>query len=121
MNITNPFDLGTQDQLDVLQNLYVPWLKETKGIVPTQDKLTVGKYVAFNGLADDLYVFLRHMYKSGKLSYDGIIVNEGLTKVFDEEFDASISYVPLFKNQIKLISNKFPTNKDSIYESKHFI
>lgn len=120
LNIINPLDMSTQQQVDYLNTDFRAYLE--KAGIPWDDKLyqfKAGKPLTFEQVDSDrsshaLYNFLR---KDGK--YDGIIVDENQPsynrKIYGREAD--YSYVPLNANQIKLVSNTFPTRSRRIDEN----
>lgn len=112
LNITNPIDLSTKEQLRFIQEKYLPWAQEHNIELPKE--LIMGKNVPFNDLADGLFMFLKE-----DRSYDGIIVNEGVEYAINKgrySKAANTSYLPLYSNQIKLITNTTPTKDDNIDE-----
>lgn len=112
LNITNPIDLSTKEQLRFVQEKYLPWAQEHNIRLPKE--LIMGKNVPFNDLADGLFMFLKE-----DRSYDGIIVNEGVEYAINKgrySKSANTSYLPLYSNQIKLITNTNPTKDDNIDE-----
>lgn len=113
LNITNPFDNSTKEMNDFLINEFVPWCEKKGYKIPDEEALKHSP-VNFAAVADNLYVFLRKMFREGKSRWDGMFVDEYYVKEHGE--DAKTSYVPLFGNQIKAITNKKPSNSNNINE-----
>lgn len=106
LNITDPFDNSTKEMND-LTNEFVEWLKQRE--YTTYDEKFFKESPPHFVIVDDLYCFMRKSFRTGKSKYDGIVVNE-------EGSSPPISFVPLYPNQIKSITNKAPANSDNINE-----
>lgn len=120
LNITNPFDLSTKEQVEFLRNEFTDYIrtlnkdeKLLNSTIETINNLNIGDKVTFSNIADDLYDYL----VNNKTSYDGLIVDEEIEyKINKGEYDesAKLSFVPLRPNQIKLVTNKKPTQSNDI-------
>lgn len=63
-------------------------------------------------------IVYNHIRQNRQLGYDGIIASEELSDDNKRKYgeDADISYIPLDANQVKVITNKTPTNSKDINE-----
>lgn len=63
-------------------------------------------------------IVYNHIRQNRQLGYDGIIASEELSDDNKRKYgeDADISYIPLDANQVKMITNKTPTNSKDINE-----
>ena len=111
LNITNPFGKINQSEYNLIFNEFVPYCKEHNIEVLGLEDVKIGRYVPFP-LVDTLYYYLQ-----SNSSYDGILSEEfGDSSSYFKTFGSKgqISYIPLYANQIKLITNKYPTSSDNI-------
>ena len=111
LNITNPFDKVDKSKYDFIMNEFVPYCKQNSIQCLGINDVTIGKYIPF-ALVDTLYYYLQN-----NSNYDGILSEEfGDDTSYFKQFGVKgqISYIPLYANQIKLITNKNPTSNNSI-------
>ena len=108
LKMKNPFDTRTQKARKIFYDYY--YLKMGSG-TDLQD----------NGLPDwvDGEYLVEFLKEHSEFGYDGLLLDEGGVGGYGEDVVyRGVSYVTLYPNQAKVISNTSFTDSDNIYESR---
>lgn len=111
LNITKPFDLSSEEQINIFNDKYIPWV-QTKNVPFEAKNKSLGEPLDLNN-ADYIYKFL----KENNYDFDGLIVDEGIPNTeFYKKYAGIKSYVPFNANQIKSVDNLNPTKDKNIHK-----